>query len=126
RIRRFLSNTSVNARVGGDEFVVLFTQLQQGDSYFQQLSRLRADINQPLTIEGIDIVLTASIGVTEFPQPMQVAAEQLMRQAQQALFQAKIMGKGLFQRYDIGFEQDARALTNYQDQIRRALHAGEF
>ncbi len=126
RIRRFLNNTAVIARVGGDEFVVLFTQLQQDDSYFQQLSRLLAVISQPLTIEGIDIILTASIGVTEFPQPMQVAAEQLMRQAQQALFQAKIMGKGLFQRYDIGFEQDARALTNYQDQIRRALHAGEF
>lgn len=126
RIRRLLSNTAVIARVGGDEFVVLFTRLQAEDSYFQQLSRLLAVISQPLTIDGIDIVLTASMGVTEFPQPMQVAAEQLIRQAQQALFQAKIMGKGLFQRYDIGFEQDARALTDYLEQIRKALHAGEF
>ena len=126
RIRRLLSSTAIIARVGGDEFVVLFTRLQTQDSYFQQLSRLLAVISQPLTIDGVDIVLTASIGVTEFPQPMQVAAEQLIRQAQQALFQAKIMGKGLFQRYDVNFEQDARALTDYIDQIRRALHAGEF
>jgi len=126
RIRRLLSDTAVIARVGGDEFVVLYTRLKLGDSYFQQLNRLLASISQPLTIDGIDIVLTASIGVTEYPQPMQVAAEQLVRQVQHALFQAKMMGKGLFQKYDIGFEQDARALTNYLDQIRRALHAGEF
>lgn len=126
RIRRLLSDTAIIARVGGDEFVVLFTRLQAEDSYFQQLNRLLAVISKPLTIEGIDIVLTASIGVTEFPQQMPVAGEQLMRQVQQALFQAKIMGKGLFQKYDIGLEQNARALTDQLEKIRKALHAGEF
>lgn len=126
RIRRMFSETAVIARVGGDEFVVLFTRLQPDDSYFQQLNRLLAVISEPLAIDGINIVLTASIGVTEFPQPMQIAAEQLVRQAQQALFQAKMMGKGLFHKYDIGLEQDTRALTERLEQIRKGLHAGEF
>lgn len=74
RIRRLFSDTAVVARVGGDEFVALFTRLQPDDSCFQQLNRLLAVISQPLTIDGIDIVLAASIGVTEYPQPIQVGA----------------------------------------------------
>ncbi len=126
RLRRMLGNTAVIARVGGDEFVVLFTRQKPEDSYFQELNRLLAVIHKPLTVDGINIFLTASIGVTEFPQPLQVAAEQLMRQAQQALFQAKMHGKGQIQQYDIGSEQDARALTGHLEKIRKGLHAGEF
>lgn len=126
RLKRLLDDTAIIARVGGDEFMVLFTRLQHDDSYYQQLNRLLAIISQPLTIDGIDIVLSASIGATQFPQPIQVAAEQLVRQTQQALFQAKILGKGHFQNYDIGSEQDARERTDHLEQIRKALHAGEF
>ncbi|QEY58904.1 bacteriohemerythrin [Pseudomonas sp. C27(2019)] len=126
RLKHLLGNSAVIARVGGDEFVVLFTRLQPSDCYFQQLNRLLAATSQPLSIDGTDIVLTASIGVTRYPQPMRVAAEQLVRQAQQALFQAKILGKGHFQKYDIGSEQDARERTDYLEQVRKALHAGEF
>lgn len=126
RIRRAFIDTAVLARVGGDEFLVLFTRLLPSDSYFQQLKRLLAVINQPLAIDEVDIVLTASMGVTTFPQPCVVASEQLVRQAQQALFQAKMQGKGLFHQYDIGSEQDARELVGQLEQIRHALHAGEL
>ena len=79
-----------------------------------------------MVINGIHVVLTASIGVTEFPQPIDLVGEQLLRQAQQALFQAKLLGKGRFQKYDIALEQDTRALTGQLEDIQRALHAGEF
>ena len=124
--RLFNKETSVVARVGGDEFIVLLTGLKPKDSYFKQLNRLLAAINKPLTVEGVTVILTASIGATEFPQPIAVAGEQLVRQAQQALFQAKMMGKGRYQKYDINLEQDTRAQTNYLEQIRKALHADEF
>lgn len=121
RIRRLLSDTTVLARIGGDEFAVLFTRLQPEDVYYQQLNRLLVIINKPLLIEGKSSVLTASIGVTEYPQPMQVAGEQLVRQAQQALFQAKMLGKCRFQKYDVDSEQDARVLTDNLEKISKAL-----
>lgn len=126
RIRRFFNNTATVARVGGDEFVVLFTRLQANDSYFSELNRLLAAINKPLSIDGIDIILTVSIGVTEYPQPMEVAGEQLLRQTQQALFQVKMSGKGHFLKYDIGSEQEARELTDFIEQIRTALYSDEL
>lgn len=126
RLRLLFNDTAVIARVGGDEFVVLFTRLQPEDSYFQQLNLLLAAIVKPFTIHGVEVFLNASIGFTEFPQPLEVVAEQLVRQAQQALFQAKILGKGRFQKYDIDSEQGARALTDRLEKIRKALHADEF
>lgn len=126
RIRQLFGDTAIVARIGGDEFVVLFTRLPPEHSYFQQLNRLLAVINKPLSIDALHIALSASIGVTEFPQPITVVGDQLMRQAQQALFQAKMLGKGHFQKYDIGLERDTRALTGQLEEIRRALQAGEL
>lgn len=126
RMRLLFSDTAVIARVGGDEFVVLLTRLQPEESYFQQLNQLLLIISKPLTVDGIDLALTASIGITEYPQPIEVTREQLFRQAQQALFDAKTSGKNCLQKYDTGSEQDARALTDRLEQIRNALHAGEF
>lgn len=126
RMRRLFNDTVVIARVGGDEFVVLFTRLRSTDNNYQQLNRLQTTIKEPLSVNGAHVVLTASIGVTEFPQPVDIVGEQLIRQVQQALFQAKLLGKGRFQKYDIALEQDTRALTGQLEDIQRALHAGEF
>ena len=126
RMRRLFNDTVMIARVGGDEFVVLFTRLPLEGSYYQKLNRLLASISEPITIDGVSVSITASMGVTEFPQPMDIMGEQLLRQAQQALFQSKLQGKGRLHQYDIALEQDARALTGHLEDIQSALHAGEF
>lgn len=126
RIRHLFKESVLVARVGGDEFAVLLTQMKHEDGYFQQLNRLLAVVNKPLLIKDAEIVLTASIGVAEYPQPTDIVGEQLLRQAQQALFQAKILGKGRFHKYDLGSEQDARALTGRLDEVRKALYDDEL
>jgi diguanylate cyclase (GGDEF)-like protein len=126
RMRRLFNDTVVIARVGGDEFVVLFTRLPLEGRYYQKLNRLLASISEPITIDGVSVSITASMGVTEFPQPMDIMGEQLLRQAQQALFQSKLQGKGRLHQYDVALEQDARALTGHLEDIQSALHAGEF
>lgn len=126
RIRKLFGETAKVARIGGDEFVVLFSRLQQSKSYFQQLNRLLALFSQPFIVDGLEVALSASIGTTEFPQPLLVASEQLIRQAQQALFEAKMQGKGHFHTYDIGLEQDARKQAKTLEKVERALHTGEL
>ncbi len=126
RMRLLFGTSAVIARVGGDEFVVLFTGLEDDEDCFLQINRLLAAIREPLTIEGVALEITASAGVTEYPQMMKVSAEQLVRQAQQALFEAKLQGKGRFQKYNVTWEQDTRAMTGRLQEIDRALHAEEF
>ncbi len=103
-----------------------WVDLPQRLKLYWQLNRLLASISEPITIDGVSVSITASMGVTEFPQPMDIMGEQLLRQAQQALFQSKLQGKGRLHQYDIALEQDARALTGHLEDIQSALHAGEF
>lgn len=126
RMRLLFDQSVVIARVGGDEFVVLFTGLDDDEDCFPQISRVLATISEPLTIEGVELAITASVGVTEYPQIIKVSAEQLLRQAQQALFEAKLQGKGRFLKYNVAWEQDTRAMTGRLQEIERALHADEF
>jgi diguanylate cyclase (GGDEF)-like protein/hemerythrin-like metal-binding protein/PAS domain S-box-containing protein len=127
--QRLLSMHPVNdtvARIGGDEFVVLLNRLAFDDADFQRLNRLINIINKPFVIDGLTLSITASIGVTEFPQPIPSSANQLLRQAQQALFQAKLTGKGIFKKYDISLEQDTREHIVYLKEINDALINNEF
>ncbi|MDR9425616.1 MAG: bacteriohemerythrin, partial [Marinobacter sp.] len=126
RMRLLFDQSVVIARVGGDEFVVLFTGLDDDEDCFPQINRVLAAISEPLTIEGVELAITASVGVTEYPQIIKVSAEQLLRQAQQALFEAKLQGKGRFLKYNVAWEQDTRAMTGRLQEIERALHADEF
>lgn len=126
RMRLLFDRSVVIARVGGDEFVVLFTGLRADEDCYQQINRLLAAIKEPLTIAGVELAITASAGVTEYPQMMKVSSEQLLRQAQQALFEAKLQGKGRFQKYNVIWEQDTRAMTGRLQEIERALQADEF
>lgn len=126
RIRAMHSEIDTIVRIGGDEFIILYNRLPLSAMYFQKLNRLMAVIKEPFFIDGLTLKLSASIGVTEFPQPVYISGNQLLRQAQQALFQAKIMGKGIFQKYDISLEQNTREQLEYIEELSNALKNNEF
>lgn len=126
RIRAMHREIDTIVRIGGDEFIILFNRLPINAIYFQKINRLMAVIKEPFFIDGLTVELSASIGVTEFPQPVYISGNQLLRQAQQALFQAKIMGKGIFQRYDISLEQNTREHLEYIEELTNALNNNEF
>jgi diguanylate cyclase (GGDEF)-like protein/hemerythrin-like metal-binding protein len=126
RIRSSCGRSVFVARIGGDEFVILIPKIRSEEEAFPSLRRLLLAINAPLTVSGIDVKLTASMGVTRYPQPGNVSEDQLLRQAQQALFQAKMQGKNRLQQYDLQWEQNARALTGKQEEIKQALRNREF
>lgn len=126
RMRVLFDQPGAVSRVGGDEFVVLFTRLQQPKAHVVQVKRLLAAINEPLSIDGVELAIGASVGVTEFPQPMAVSGDQLLRQAQQALFDAKLHGKNRYHLYDATWEKDTRVLAERLDEIQAALRGDEF
>lgn len=126
RMRRLFAEPVMAGRVSGDGFLVLLPQLAATEDYFLALRRLLAAINEPLRFGNIELVITASIGVTEYPQAARVSGEHLLRQAQQALFQAKMRGKNRFQQYDVNWEHSTQALTDRLEAIKNGLAANEF
>jgi diguanylate cyclase (GGDEF)-like protein/PAS domain S-box-containing protein len=115
------------ARMGGDEFVAVLPDLADIESSIPMLARLLAAAAQPVQA-GDDLIfqVSTSLGVTFYPQAEDVDADQLLRQADQAMYQAKLAGKNRYHVYDA--EQDNNIRGHYEslNRIRDALAAREF
>lgn len=93
--RRFLKairNQDTIARLGGDEFIILLGDLQHIEEYRKILDRVLEDISQPLKIKDKKVTISASIGVTLFPQDNS-EPDTLLHHADQAMYEAKKQGK---------------------------------
>jgi diguanylate cyclase (GGDEF)-like protein/PAS domain S-box-containing protein len=89
------------ARLGGDEFILILPDFGTREQGHPLIERLAAAIATPLTLtdEGIELRVTASLGVTLYPQNAEANSEQLIRQADQAMYGAKVSGKNCIQYY---------------------------
>ena len=95
RLRTILRAEDTLARLGGDEFVLLFTDLVQFDETLVVLDRILGTISRPVQINGTEISVSASIGVTLFPAD-DSDDETLLRHADQAMYRAKEEGKNRY------------------------------
>ncbi|MFH4626365.1 bacteriohemerythrin [Vibrio alginolyticus] len=126
RTRAVCGEEAFIARNGGDEFIILLPKMRLDDDHFLLFRRLLVRVGEPLVVSGVQIQVTASIGVTQYPQPNKVSEDQLLRQANQALFEAKMQGKNRLQQYDVQWEQKTLALTGRLKAIKKALLNEEF
>ncbi len=84
------------SRVGGDEFIALFTNISDKESLEYLISRLLKNIAKPVCIDNSLINISASIGVTFYPQKNQLEIDQIIREADQAMYKAKMSGKNRY------------------------------
>ncbi|MCX8018286.1 MAG: EAL domain-containing protein, partial [Rhodocyclaceae bacterium] len=126
RMRLAIREGDTLARLGGDEFVALLHDLVRPDDCAPSLSRLLAAAAQPVNWQDQHLAITASIGVAFFPQKEELDAEQLLRQADQAMYVAKQAGKNRFHLYDPGHDLAVRSRHSLVEDFRRGLAAGEM
>ena len=125
RMKAALRDGDTLARIGGDEFVAVLGDLAQAQDCEPVLGRLLLASATPALVGEISLHVSASIGVTLFPQDA-ADADQLMRHADQAMYQAKQSGKNRYHLFDIA--QDAAVQTRHEslEHIRRAIERQEF
>jgi len=99
RITQILRESDTVARVGGDEFVVLLADFSAQVECFSTLQRLHEAIARPIDIQNHTVSVTASTGVCVFPDKG-LSVEILLRNADQAMYEAKRTGKSRYQMYD--------------------------
>ncbi|WP_218397006.1 EAL domain-containing protein [Alteromonas lipotrueae] len=113
------------ARIGGDEFIIIMVNLDEFSDCEHVLNRLLKSASAPVNIADAVMQVSASIGVTVFPQD-NVDADQLIRHADHAMYIAKQGGKNRYHQFDL--EQD-NAINTYNksiDNVRVALDRKEF
>lgn len=84
------------ARIGGDEFVAMLTDLADTAACIPLLQRLLDAAATPMIIDGVEMKVSASVGVTVYPQPESIEGDLLLRQADQAMYEAKSSGKNRY------------------------------
>ena len=100
RMKHALRECDTMARLGGDEFVAVLTDLGDTAASLPMLDRLLSAAAQPIHWGDISLQVSASLGVTFYPQENDLSADQLLRQADQAMYQAKVAGKNRYQIFD--------------------------
>lgn len=99
RMQHVLRQGDTLARLGGDEFVAILTHIKQTEHADTVLNRLLLAAAEPMHIDGKMVQVSASIGVTVFPQDHS-DAEQLLRHADHAMYQAKQGGKNRIRMFE--------------------------
>jgi diguanylate cyclase (GGDEF)-like protein/PAS domain S-box-containing protein len=126
RVSHTLRESDTLVRLGGDEFVVLLPDLGTIDSCRPILERILSAVSRPVEVSGHHARLSASIGVTLYPQDDEVDPDQLLRQADRAMYEAKLSGKNRFHLFDAAHDRTLRDQHEQIDRIRKALNNGEF
>lgn len=113
------------ARIGGDEFIVLITDIDGETSLISKIERLLSEASRPLIFDGHNISVGASIGIALYPDHGD-NAETLLHNADQAMYQAKNQGKNTFRFFTDEINEKAHRQRELQDNLRKALPNNEF
>lgn len=125
-IQSVLRKSDYLARLGSDEFVVVFEDLTDIEVSEPMTNRLLKAIAMPFQVGEIEVQLAASLGVTIYPQDADVNPDQLLRQADQAMYHAKLAGKNRCYVFDAEHDRNLRGHHESQELIRQALTKNEF
>lgn len=126
RLRRCTRGNDTVARLGGDEFVVLFSDLDDESGACEAVSRLIRSVSEPCPIGPARLRVSLSVGVTLYPSGTADEPDALLRQADQAMYDAKRNGKSRMQFFDLESERFLRERQTHHDRLVEALERGEF
>ncbi|RZS53383.1 EAL domain-containing protein [Sphaerotilus mobilis] len=124
-IKAVLRPEDTLSRLGGDEFVLLLTELGSIKETTQILDRVLHAARQPVAAEDHLLSLSASIGVSLFPNDDD-DPDTLLRHADQTMYLAKQAGKNRYQLFDPEVDRVAQQRRDQLTRLREALRVGEF
>ncbi|WP_415903800.1 putative bifunctional diguanylate cyclase/phosphodiesterase [Neptuniibacter sp. QD48_55] len=130
RLTHVLPIESTCARFGGDEFVILLPETGSSSDVCADVSAHVAQevlkvMSEPFSIEGHTLYCTASLGIAVFPAS-DASAQDIIRQADTALYRVKAMGRNGFQFYDPEMQSTAQERLEVEKGLHQALKSNQF
>lgn len=125
RLSGYVRETDTVARFGGDEFTITLSELHNVDSATDLAQRILDDLAQPFLLGSEEAYISASIGITLYPQDAHNASD-LLRNADQALYQSKGAGRNRFSYFTPSMQEVAQARMNLSNDLRRAVVGRQF
>ncbi len=124
RLENGLGPTDLLARLGEDEFVILLNPIQHIQEATAAANQIQKRLEQPIHVDSHEVFIDASIGIVSgqgYHHP-----ENLMRDADTAMYQAKAYRKGRYQVFDPSMHTRAQIRLQIETDLRRAIEREEF
>ena len=125
RLLHTLRSNDVICRIGGDEFVIIVEPADDAREVDGVATKILAALGAPFSVEGHDLYVSASIGVSVYPRDA-VDARTLTRSADTAMYHAKNRGKNAYEVFQPAMEERAQKRLKIEANLRRALEQGEL
>jgi len=125
RLRACVRESDTVARVGGDEFVIIFANQPSVAHVVEQLERVRQSVAEPIATDGHELYVNVSIGVSVFPRDGE-DAETLLRGADAAMYHAKFIGRNNYQFYSPDLNAAVAARLQLEGSLRNAIERKEL
>jgi diguanylate cyclase (GGDEF)-like protein/PAS domain S-box-containing protein len=125
RLTHFLRPGDTVARLGGDEFAVLLNDVHGAGDATRVAERIQELIREKIVIGGREVFTGASIGVA-FSSPAYKHPEEILRDADTAMYRAKAAGRGCYQVFDQTMHRSVVALLKLETELRRAVELKQF
>jgi diguanylate cyclase (GGDEF)-like protein len=125
RLRGALRQGDTVARQGGDEFTILLPALRQDGDVANVADKILSVVRQPMALQGQEVVVSASLGISRFPGDGR-DPEELLKKADVAMYRAKELGGDGFQLYAASMDTHALERLSLENDLRKALANDEF
>ncbi|HET8654068.1 MAG TPA: EAL domain-containing protein [Longimicrobiaceae bacterium] len=125
RLQTCLRPEDTIARFGGDEFAVLIEGIDDTADVTRVARRIQEELAAPLELEGHQVSASASIGIA-YSDRGEASAEELLRNADTAMYRAKARGRGSYEIFDRKMQAEVEERLHDENELRRALDEGEF
>jgi diguanylate cyclase (GGDEF)-like protein/PAS domain S-box-containing protein len=125
RLASCLRTDDTVARLGGDEFAILLDDIEDELEATRVVDRIQQALRNPFVLDGHEVFSTASIGIT-FGGPSDRRPEELLRDADTAMYRAKALGRDRHEIFDEAMHARAVAALTLESELRRGLERGEL
>lgn len=125
RLSKVIREGDTVSRDGGDEFIVVLTDLEKPESAQAFATKILGELAKPIEVAGHELTVTASIGIAHYPNDA-TDVQQLLKHADSAMYQAKDAGRNTARFYtsDLNFLLSKR--LEVESRLRRGIERNEF
>ena len=125
RLRAVLRDGDTVARLGGDEFVLIMNGQSSEEVIFRAMQRITAAVAEPMNIDGKELIVTCSGGISLYPQDG-LDVDTLLKNADAAMYRAKGEGRNNCKFYTSEMNQRVNERLSLENGLRRAIERREF
>ncbi|MEQ1603316.1 MAG: EAL domain-containing protein [Pyrinomonadaceae bacterium] len=125
KLKDIIRPVDIVARLGGDEFVILIENIRNREQVYRIAKRILNALQKPAKVAGQNIYASASIGIV-FGSDEYDSPDDLVRDADLAMYRAKVKGKGRFELFDPKLHTGAVSLLQIEIDLRNAIEQKEF